>query len=276
MTPALGSDRPLNQLTIPAGLSFLAPSVIEGLIRVGKLNDGGYVLPAASVDEADFLISLGISDDWSFETHFRQLYPRVQIHAYDHTVSQQALWASMIRGLLKMPIGMTSYENFSQRYTLLVSYNNFFAGTVQHFKERVTCEPRLAYDVTMEKVFKRASSSRLFLKIDIEGSEYEIVDDLVKHSDNVVALVIEFHNTGLLLPAFVNAMKALQERYEVVHLHANNFGSIGPDNLPEALEVTFVRKSGRTSQIKKTNLPIPVLDYPNNPKKLDYQIQFTF
>ena len=32
-----------------------------------------------------------------------------------------------------------------------------------------------------------------FLKIDIEGSEYEIIEDIIDHSQKISVLIIEFH-----------------------------------------------------------------------------------
>lgn len=274
MTAAPTLSRSCDELTIPSHLSFLAPSVIDGLMRVGKVNDGGYVVPTSSIKAADFLISLGVSDDWSFEENFKRLNPGVQIHAYDHTISKELFRASVIRGFMKMLLGKTSLDDVSRRYSLLASYKSFFAGPVKHFKMRVKNELSLRNDVTLEKAFQLAMSDKVFLKIDIEGAEYKIIDDLAKHADKVVGMAIEFHDTSSLRTEFVAAMKTLQEQFEVVHLHANNFGPIGLDDLPEALEITFVRKSQCSAHDKRLNLPVPVIDSPNNPRASDYQIRF--
>ena len=37
------------------------------LIRLGKNNDGGYLIERESVKSVNSLISMGISTDWSFE-----------------------------------------------------------------------------------------------------------------------------------------------------------------------------------------------------------------
>ncbi|MDR3413278.1 MAG: hypothetical protein P4L87_20380, partial [Formivibrio sp.] len=125
MTAAPISSHSCNELTIPSQLSFLAPAIVDDLIRVGSVNDGGYVVPSSSVEAADFLLSFGVSDDWSFEEHFKKLNPTVQIHAYDHTVSKCSFRASVMRGFMKMLLGRTSFENISQRYGLLASYKSF-------------------------------------------------------------------------------------------------------------------------------------------------------
>ena len=42
----------------------------KDLIRVGKDNDGGYLISKNDLSKSDFLLSLGICDDWSFEKNF--------------------------------------------------------------------------------------------------------------------------------------------------------------------------------------------------------------
>ena len=51
---------------------FLKPYFIkkDELVRLGSIDDGGYVLPLKDVLSSDVLISLGISDNWDFEKHF--------------------------------------------------------------------------------------------------------------------------------------------------------------------------------------------------------------
>jgi hypothetical protein len=44
-------------------LQILAPIVIQDLVRVENKGDGGYVTPISSVEEADFLISMGVNTD---------------------------------------------------------------------------------------------------------------------------------------------------------------------------------------------------------------------
>lgn len=47
--------------------SFFKLYSVEDLIRLGKDNDGGYLVTRSSILKATVLVSLGINDDWSFE-----------------------------------------------------------------------------------------------------------------------------------------------------------------------------------------------------------------
>ena len=47
------------------------------LIRLGKDNDGGYIVNKHDVDKTDLLISFGIGNDWSFEKVFLKIITAV-------------------------------------------------------------------------------------------------------------------------------------------------------------------------------------------------------
>jgi hypothetical protein len=264
----------IERLSIPSSLAFLAPAALGDLIRVGRTNDGGYVIPQSSVEMADFLISFGVSDDWSFEEHFKKINPQIRIHAYDHTISRTVFGLSLLRGILKLPLGKTSLENLSHRWELFASYNRFFLGKARHFPERISNRTDRGKAVTTAIAFQRNSSNRIFLKVDIEGDEYQIIKDLTLLADRVVGMVVEFHQTTRHRALFVESIRSLQTVYDIAHFHANNFAPVASDGLPEALELTFVRKSDFDCSKKRLQLPLPQLDSPNSPCKPDYQITF--
>ena len=76
---------------------FLKPFFIkkEELIRLGSIDDGGYVLPLKDVRNSDVLISLGISDNWDFEKDFSKI-SEVRILAYDHSIDSN-FWISKFK-----------------------------------------------------------------------------------------------------------------------------------------------------------------------------------
>lgn len=263
-----------GELIIPSSLNFLAPTIIDGLIRVGQTNDGGYVIPECLIKETDVLVSLGVSDDWSFDEHFKKLNPIIQIHAYDHTISRIVFVKRLVFSIGKLCVGKSSLDHTRARLRLLKSYGTFFTGAVRHYQERVHNRHDLSYDVTLDKIFSRTNSDRVFLKIDIEGSEYAIIDDILRMSGRIVGMVIEFHDTDPLRKVFAASVKRLQERFEVVHLHANNWSGIAQDGLPDVLELTFIPKTRCQNHKKRTSLPIRQVDAPNNPTVADYKMTF--
>ena len=42
------------------------------LVRIGRNNDGGYLVSKSDIEKSDVLIGLGINDDWSFERNFKK------------------------------------------------------------------------------------------------------------------------------------------------------------------------------------------------------------
>ena len=261
--------------TLPTSLNFLAPLTVDGMVRVGNSHDGGYVIPTSSILAVDTLLSFGISADWSFEEHFKALNPGIIIHAYDHTISEQKFKLSLLRGLVKFAFGKMGTGELKRRFKIWRGYKSFFQQKAIHFKERIHNRVDGTHDATLEKIFDRTESTKIFLKIDIEGSEYRIIDDIVKYADRIIGMVIEFHETDPLRDTFCKAVRTLQKRFEIVHLHGNNFVALAGDNLPEVLEITFANRRDVEGSARRQHLPLPELDHPNDPDRADYVLSFS-
>jgi hypothetical protein len=246
------------------------------MVRVGKSYDGGYVVPTSSVRAADALLSFGISGDWSFEEHFKALNPRIKIHAYDHTISEKKFKLSFERGLVKFALAKMSTSELKRRFKVWRGYKSFFQQQAIHFPERIHNRLDGTNDATLEKIFDRMESGKIFLESDVEGSEYRIIDDIVKYADRIIGMVIEFHETDPLRDIFCKSIKALQKRFEIVHLHGNNLAPLAYDNLPEVLEITFANRQNVEGNARRQLLPLPELDYPNDPGRADYVLRFSF
>ena len=65
---------------------FFKPLYQTELIRVGRDNDGGYLIPKQSLNQTKLLYSFGLSDDWSFEEEFYNK-TNAKIICYDPTVN---------------------------------------------------------------------------------------------------------------------------------------------------------------------------------------------
>ena len=270
----LTASGPRESLFLPPETEFLAPVVVSDLIRVGSPNDGGYVLPRSVVTGAEFLVSMGLNEDWSFDEHLQQLNPSIGIHAYDHTISRALFRKRLISALLKLPVGRSTFSYIRERIRVLRAYEGFFRPPVAHYEQRVFNRIETARDARLEDIFARIDSNKVLLKIDIEGAEYRIIGDILRFSDRIVGMVMEFHDTEPLRPVFLEAVRKLQRRFAIVHLHGNNHGSLGYDGLPESLEITFVPLSAVYETEKRTMLPLPEVDSPNKPGKPDYILRF--
>ena len=62
------------------------PKFQYDLIRLGKDNDGGYLVEKNSIIASEALISAGISWDYSFEKDYINLTNK-SVSCYDHTIN---------------------------------------------------------------------------------------------------------------------------------------------------------------------------------------------
>ena len=62
----------------------------KDLNRIGRNNDGGYLVSYNDIINSDLLVGLGISDDWSFEQEFSNI-KKITILAYDGSISKKKL-----------------------------------------------------------------------------------------------------------------------------------------------------------------------------------------
>ena len=263
---------------LPQNLNLLAPINVGDLIRLGSNQDGGYVISKNSIHTADFLLSFGLSDNWSFDLAFLKIHPDSGIHAYDHTVSERIFYRRFRSALIKTLRGKFSQiEHMKKGWVTYKNYRSFFKGNVKHFIECVNDKnigPGLA---TIESIMDRTKSNKIFLKMDIEGSEYRVIQTLMKYSDRLVGMAIEFHDTDHLRATFLENIKVIQEKFSIVHIHPNNWGQIASDGLPDVLEISFVKNSSDLNLSGKnyiTSLPLKNLDAPCNPQTADYSLDF--
>ena len=91
------------------------PNANYELLRLGKDNDGGYLVCKESIRCAKVLLSFGISDDISFETDFKKLN-NCQIIAFDPTSTDKFFFKRIVSNLIKF-----KFKNFF--YSLLNFYN---------------------------------------------------------------------------------------------------------------------------------------------------------
>ena len=105
---------------------FLKPTSTGSFVRLGKDNDGGYIIDKNAMQNADCLVSLGISNDWSFEKDFFQATKRPVI-AFDGSVSFFVFAKKVAATMLRVD---KPYLVFQWIY-LCFDYLYFFTGHVK-------------------------------------------------------------------------------------------------------------------------------------------------
>ncbi len=231
----------MKMLFLDSRYNFLVPYNVP-MIRLGQYADGGYVIAKRSL-EANNLLSFGLGRDWSFEKQWLELNPNSFIHVYDGTVFPEAF-----------------QEELRNNYKL------FFKSPVTHFRENVHTDN---IEVILNKL-----EGNIFLKMDIEGTEYDLIP-YIAQSQNIIGMVIEFHTLDTELRS--NQLKStidLLKNFQIVHIHANNFGEFNTDKLPHTLEISFLRQDLCNSSEKRYNAYLEGLDAPNSLNSVEYALYF--
>ena len=235
---------------------YLHPIATDDLIRLGRDCDGGYLVNASAVRGSDCLLSFGISDDWSFEEAFLATND-VPLLAFDGSIGTVLLLKRAFRSLV------TSPRKILRQWRTLIDFLRFFRGERRFFPMMVgeAVESRSTSLGDLLARFVSGRFRRVFIKCDIEGCEYRILDDLVRNADLIRGLVIEFHDVDLMddkIAAFVAKFPLA-----ITHVHINNWAGLSPDGVPYVIEVSFARlKAGPSIPAA---LPHP-LERANNPK----------
>jgi|TARA_Y100000758_G_scaffold154147_1_gene109401 hypothetical protein len=226
-------------------LKYLIPkSTVHEMVRLGPPEDGGYVVPQFVLDKCSCLFSYGIGSEYRAELEFIERYQK-PIYSFDHTVAHWTLPPEINHA----PEGLGFGENC----------NDF----IEHCRQRHI-------------------GMGVFVKIDVEGQEYEyfLNVDIDCFSDLAIGLCLEVHwlDHPEIQRHFVDMMKILDRNFILVHTHANNWGekfTYDGYKIYNVYELTFLHKRYvKQVAVVTDSYPLQNLDYPNNPHLPDYQFPF--
>jgi len=193
--------------------SLINPIIVkkEKLRRYGSVGDGGYVLPINAVNKSKFLISGGIENNNEFEINLARL------------------------GIIGIQI-----DNSIDKPPSLHKNLSFMRATLGNLNE-----------VNINHLIARFPSRVSgILKLDIEGSEYSVLNSL-KHLDRFNAITVEFHNLYKISEDnfwknFKSILIKLKKYHEVVFIAPNNccgYTILGGFPIPNVMEITFTKRS---------------------------------
>ena len=251
------------------------------MVRLGNhVADGGYVVPLWIVESTDVLLTLGMGREWMFDEDIVRIRPGVSIVGADHTVHaasfRSLLRQSQVKQAVYRILGHTSsVAKYAARIDLARRYQRLYTAPNVHIEKAVASHTSNS-TVTIAELFTFVRSDRphrVLLSMDIEGSEYDVVDDILRHHSAINIIVTEFHYIGQRLDEFERAITEIKRAFDIVHLHGNNCGPYNHDlDIPEMLEITFVHRSlmPLNSQYSVDKGPLPGLDVPNRPGSPDY------
>ena len=232
-----------NQYLLSSGISFESDEeyrymkTIHGMLclytaddltmrRVGNPYDGGYVM-ACPFSGNRVAFSLGIFKDVSWDLEIADA--GYDVYQYDHTIK-------------KLPVNHSRF----------------------HWEKKGISGSNHGHFITVRQMIENSGhsdESGFLLKMDIEGSEWEVIEaaetaDLCKFDQMIIELhdLLDYASRDRIL----RCLEKLTKDHVVIHVHANNFEKTcwkGDTLLPNALEVTLVKKDSHRFHVSKELLP---------------------
>lgn len=228
------------------------------LVRLGRSNDGGYLIGKNSIKNSEYLISMGLDLDWSFEEDFKKRNNRLNVLCFDDKLDKKFIIKNIVIQLLLILFN----QNFKYLISLVKNYFNFsiFLKKVKYQKKKITYGD-------ISKI--QNNIDNIFFKIDIEGSEYRILDELIKIKNKITGIAIEFHDVDLHRTKIKNFIDNIG--LKLIHIHPNNFGGLDKFGNPYLLELTFDKEPVILSG---ENILPHKYDMKNNPYTDDINLTF--
>jgi len=157
---------------------------------------GGWIICPLGINEKSVVYSLGVGDDISFDLALIAKY-NLQVHAFDPTPQVAGLWSKK-----QLP------ENFVFHGHGIDNFNGEadFQPILKKHEDRISCHSTLAkkgadsgsFKVRMKTLgdtMKELGHTRIdILKMDIEGSEWTVIPDIIASRLEIYQILIEFHH----------------------------------------------------------------------------------
>lgn len=200
--------------------------------RIGLEKDGAYVLLHEPIEQAEAVVSLGIGDNVEFDLDILKRHNKTCYMA-DYSIESEPVKNDKFL-FKKIFINSKTFVQFLEEFDLLKNNN-------------------------------------MILKIDIEGGEYETLQNLDKDKLLKFSQIgAEFHNLLTEPWKYIELLNRLNQHFYITHLHANNIGHIH-EGIPDTIEISFIRKDLVKKPIfDNSSCPDPKLDFKNHSEKMDY------
>lgn len=188
--------------------------------RLGKDNDGGYIIAEIPNIKYTTLLAGGIENDISFEEDFISKYS-VQAYAFDGTINNLPKENSNII-FVKKNIGFENNDQTTNLHDIINAREN------------------------------------IFVKMDIEGGEIPWIKSLSdEHLDKFEQIVMEFHHP--FTNQEIDVFDKINKNHYLIHFHGNNCCGTRNHNgviIPNVFECTYLHKKYFTSiELSKELIP---------------------
>lgn len=168
------------------------PQLSRALVKLGS-DYGGYSLDASAIHPGAIVYSLGIGEDISFDLSLIERFG-VNVEAFDPTpkVRKWLALQSLPPEFHFHPAGIARHDGEEAFH--LPSREDWVSHSVipaRQFGKQSVRLPVLRLSTAM----KRLGHTHIdLLKMDIEGAEYSVIEDIVSSEIPVKQLLVEFHH----------------------------------------------------------------------------------
>lgn len=185
-------------------------------------NYGGWVICPVLISDKSVVYSFGIGDDITFDTSIIAKYG-MNVNAFDPTPKSLEWLNSQ-----KLPEGFKFHCLGLADYDGQAIFHPTKPGAMNHFLRKRVMEGENGYAVNVNKLStimaKLGHNEIDILKMDIEGSEYGVLKDLIQCKLKVSQILLEFHHFVYNIPVknTKNAINLLnKDGYKIFHLSDN-------------------------------------------------------
>ncbi len=195
------------------------------LIRHGKANDGGYVVSTKALNAAEVLMGYGIATDNSFEDQFSIIYNKPS-YGFD--------------------CGIDQINSESKLFTFV---KECIASDAFLYDGSATNNQISSFEQQLNKL--NLKDKKIFIKMDIEGAEYDAFPEIINNKANITGIALEIHFDDIEKnKKALSLLKQLEKDFVLIHVHGNNCcvntgfltsSSVGV--IPNVIELSYINKS---------------------------------
>ena len=263
---------------------LLATYQCNDLIRVGRHKDGGYIISERIINATDVFFSGGIYTDWSFEQEFIKKSKLKRYFLIDKDTAINSQFNNLLNILknkkIKLIYKFKRISHFLYNIPRIFIFrrlckSNFLEAYLTSSNLEKSQEEKMTTLPSLVKRLKfKLNENTIFLKLDIEGSEWEMISDILKISRYLSGIALEVHNldkNGEKLNELI--IRLNHSGLYLIHVHPNNSGGFCTGTkFPRLLELTFLNSNLFSEEeiFAKKNKPFTYLkglDMPCDPKQ---------
>jgi len=154
-------------------------------------KNAGFTLNPNVISSSDIVYSFGIGTDISFDLQLIENYG-LRVFAFDPT-PKSVEWLNQQKlpeNFRAFPVGIANYSGEADFF--LPENENYVSAsmTTRQSEKIVRVKVQTLTDITKQL----GHTSIDILKMDIEGAEYDVIDDILKSGIKIHQLLIEFHH----------------------------------------------------------------------------------